>query len=276
MLLFSGGITVNGVKADSSQNPCDDSYVKQAADALIIKVKPNGIDDTSNIQCALDWAVDTGMPQVRLSADTFYISHLVIEKFNGSLQGMTIDTTIIEVLDDSIACNTLTSSGRSSAAIKFVKGEPRLRFMTIHAHRACQTNNPLQAIVRFTGAPAEVGVCRSDVVFGAVDRVILDGTSKTTGPLAAVSVSPEVHAASGCKNTLLGTFKLNRSMLANTQFGLVSQMKSAAQVDVNFNDFIGNESAIWLIDTNQSTTITLNDFFWRQYSDRSIFRHHGR
>ena len=35
-------------------------------------------------------------------------------------------------------------------------------------------------------------------------------------------------------------------------------MKSGAQVDINFNEFLYNNRAVWLQDTNQNTTITTN------------------
>ena len=48
-------------------NPCNAVFVKQAPNELVIKVRPNGVDDTENIQCALDWAVDTGMSVMGLT-----------------------------------------------------------------------------------------------------------------------------------------------------------------------------------------------------------------
>jgi len=113
----------------------------------------------------------------------------------------------------------------------------------------------------FTGGPTGSDDCDNDVIFGAVDRVTLDGTGFDYGPFAAVEVAPEGRLLGGCKNTLLGTFKLNRSTLQNIRAGIVTGMKSGAQVDINFNEFRNNSQAINLFDTNQSTTITNNKFF---------------
>ena len=246
-------------------NPCNPDFVKQAPNELVIKVAPNGVDDTENIQCALNWAVDTGMPVVKLSADTFYISSLVIEKFNGSLQGITTETSLIVVLDDSISCTAMADSGRVPAAIKFIKGEPRLRYLTIHANAACKAGvrwDPrFLAIVHFTGDAADSSLCTNDVIFGSVDRVIVDGTSRATGPWWSILVGAESDNFNVCQGRLMGSFKLNRSALANTKYGISSAMKSGAQVDINFNSFVGNLSGVWMIDSNQNTTITRNEFF---------------
>jgi hypothetical protein len=94
-----------------------------------------------------------------------------------------------------------------------------------------------------------------------VDRVILDGTSTATGAWAGVSVDPEGRLAGGCKTNLLGTFKLNRSTIMNTFAGVVTSMKSGAQVDINFNEFRGNLQAVNLFESNQNTTITTNKFY---------------
>jgi len=40
--------------------------------------------------------------------------------------------------------------------------------------------------------------------------------------------------------------------------GLQTTMKGGAQVDVNFNNFEDNHNAVWLHNTNQNTTITVN------------------
>jgi len=241
---------------------CNDSFVAMDANALIINVTPNGSDDTTNIQCALDAAVSEGIPTVALSAGNFFISNLIVEGFKGTLEGKTKTTTVVEGLDNSVDCVGMANAGQSSSVIKFVNGEPRIRFLTLRANDVCMQNNVRASnFLHFTGEAANVSNCKNDVIFAAVDRVIIDGTATDTGPFVAVSVWPEGDGLGGCKTTLLGTFKLNRSELFNTLFGLMTTMKGGAQVDVNFNEFHNHQIAVYLLNTNQNTTVSTNKFF---------------
>ena len=258
--------------APASNQGCDEAeaFIELDNDSLVINVSPTGIDDTVNIQCALDSAVDTGIPTVKLAASTYYISSLMVEQFKGSFEGTTKATTIIEVVDGSINCGAMRDSGHESAAIKFAHGEPRIRFMTIRADMPCSQGR-LDTIVHFTGDSAQASNCDNNVIFGAVDRVIIDGTSTDDGAWTAVTTGPEGRLLGGCKDTLLGTFKLNRSTIKNTFAGVVTSMKSGAQVDINFNEFHGNLQAVNLFDSNQNTTITTNKFFGDNTADSSYF-----
>jgi len=249
------------LNADAASVGCNDAFVQLLDDELVIDVAPNGSDDTVNLQCALDSAVSTGVPIVRLRGATYFISSVMVENFKGTLEGKTKTATTIEVLDSSVDCAAINDSGRESAAIKFAKGEPRLRFMTINADRPCMVNAYLDAIVHFTGGATGTAECANDVVFGAVDRVIIDGSSIDDGPWSAVQATAEGWVLKGCKTTLLGTFKLNRSTIRNVYSGLVTGMRSGAQVDVNFNEFRANGQAVNLFDSNQNTTVTSNKFF---------------
>lgn len=251
---------------------CNDTYVQLSdGDDIVINVTATNNDDTENIQCALDVASIAGAPIIRLAAGTYFISLLITEDFDGTLEGRTMASTVIEVLDQSILCDAMGDAGLTPSAIKFMGGEPRIRFMTIRAHQPCDSSTRLQTILHFTGEPADANNCANDVIFGAVDRVILDGTDAATGPIAGVAAHAEGSLLGGCKDTLLGTFKLNRSELFNTAFGIVTLMKAGAQVDINFNEFVDHRTAIYLLDTNQNTTITTNKFFGGSTADFSYF-----
>ena len=239
------------------ESPCNPDFVS-FKDSVVI-VAPTGADDTQNLQCALEVAAESGYPIVRLTANTYFISTLLVENFKGTFEGNTRVSTVIEVMDGSIDCAAMEDSGLTSSAIKFVGGEPRIRFMTITAAQPCSGDTRLQNILHFTGASAMAESCANDVIFGAVDRLILEGgENRLAGPMVAVLVSAEGNQLGGCKDTLLGTFKLNRSDIRNFTTGLQTTMKSGAQVDVNFNNFYGNTNAVWLQNTNQNTTITNN------------------
>ena len=240
---------------------CDDAYVNLSNDEQVIDIAPTHSDDTVNIQCALDAAVSQGVPTIRLRARTYYTGALMVENFKGTLEGISMLATVVEILDDTIECIAMNDAGRLSAAIKFVKGEPRIRFMTIRAEASCKKGDGPETILHFTGDPTGTANCGNDVIFAAVDRVVIDGIGFEFGPFAAVEASAEGRILGGCKQTLLGTFKLNRSTVQNIRAGLITSMRSGAQVDVNFNEFRGNSQAVNLFDTNQNTTITTNKFF---------------
>ena len=87
----------------------------------------------------------------------------------------------------------------------------------------------------------------------------------------AIEVAPEGRVMGGCKTTLLGTFKLNRSTIENTRTGVVTSMKSGAQVDINFNIFRANWFAVSVFDSNQNTSITANKFYGENSETRSFF-----
>ncbi|MBE9548650.1 MAG: endonuclease, partial [Proteobacteria bacterium] len=217
---------------------CDSNFVNLVEQTII--VTPTGDDDTANIQCALNTAADDGYPTVKMTADTYYIGGIIVENFTGTLEGTKKTSTIISVLDNSINCTAMQSAGQTSAVIKFIRGEPRIRFMTISASQPCLSNLRIQNLLHFTGTSANDNSCSNDVIFGAVDRMSIDGMDVNFGPLQAISVMAEGNALGGCKDTLLGTFKLNRSEIFNTLTGIATSLKAGAQVDINFNQFQGN------------------------------------
>ena len=244
-------------ECDTVSAVCNSDFVSR--EELAIVVRPTGVDDTENLQCALDEAVKDGYPVVGMTTGTYFISDINIENFTGTLEGVTRASTIINVLDDSIDCVSMENAGRTSSVIKFIRGEPRIRFVTIRANKPCSEENQVQSILHFTGASAMVENCDNDVIFGVVDRVRIEGgTGSPAGSSRAILVSAEGNQLGGCKTNLLGTFKLNRSDVVSFPLGLQTVMKAGAQVDVNFNNFDDNLTAVSLPDTNQNTTITNN------------------
>ncbi len=256
-LVFANVVLANNPPPGNTA--CDAAFVTQNPDELVIDIAPTGTDDTVNIQCALTEAAKTGIPIVRLAKAEYTVSSILVTEFNGSFQGTTRDDSILNVADQSIACSTMQDQGLTPAAIKFVRGEPRLRFMTIKAANPCISGDPLQHLIHFTGLDANDSNCKNDVVFGAIDRVNLVGPGRETGILSAIAVTPEAMVLGGCKDTLLGTFKLNRSEISDFSTGISTAMRAGAQVDVNFSAFTDNSTAIVLADSNQSTTIISNE-----------------
>lgn len=238
---------------------CNGDYVKLKKNSQVILVSPNGFNDTFNIQCALDAAIRDGYPTVELTAGTFYTGGITVENFNGTLEGTTRASTIVETLNEVIDCTAMVNAGRAPSVFKFINGEPRIRFMTIKAGHACiDDETPLHYLFHFTGAAAYVDNCDNEVIFASMDRVSLMHFHEAGVPRIAVGVFGEGVFFDTCKTTLLGTFKFNRSSIEDYSIGVLTSMRGAAQVDINFNEFSGNHIAIVLQDTNQNTTITTN------------------
>ena len=237
--------------------PCDLNFVNFEEHA--IRVAPTGIDDTHNIQCALNIATSEGYPVVKLAAGEYFTGAIIVNNFKGTLEGWRKSSTIINVLDEVIDCTAMADAGLVPSVFKFVNGEPRIRFMTIKAGHACAGEETrLQYLIHFTGEPAFTENCDNDIIFGVIDRVKLERLSFPAGPRIGVTASPEGAFFDTCKNTLLGTLKINRSTIVNFSIGVLTKMKAGAQVDINFNEFSGNRIAIVLLESNQNTTITTN------------------
>ncbi|MFO1204887.1 MAG: hypothetical protein U1E63_03975 [Burkholderiales bacterium] len=92
---------VGGAWAHSSAQ-CDPNNVSQQGKT--ITVKPTGIDDTKNLQCAIDLAVKAGRGSVvELAGPTgrpFYTAQLVAKNFKGTIRGKGMKRTIIQNLPD--------------------------------------------------------------------------------------------------------------------------------------------------------------------------------
>ena len=249
-LLFSGSALAQ-IEACGSEVRIDDGGV--------IAVAPTNNFDGDNILCAMEAARDSGFPTVRLDPGTFVVAHINIDGFSGTLEGTTISTTTVVFEDFSIDCEAMINDGLTPSGIKFIRGEPRVRFMSMVAAEPCSTDRSFY-MLHFTGQNAD-GPCGNDVIFGSVDRVEFTAAANPNPSLVAVGVLPEGFELGGCKTTLLGTFKLNRSFVTDVPFGVVTNIKGAGQVDVNFNEFRDNDIPIFIINANQITSAQFNDFF---------------
>lgn len=87
---------------------CDTDFVTIAKTS--ISVAPNGVEDTFNIQCALDAAIDGEYSAIKLTAGTFFVGSLVARGFNGTLQGKTKASTVLVAMDNAFACSDAADS----------------------------------------------------------------------------------------------------------------------------------------------------------------------
>jgi hypothetical protein len=256
--LLLAGTTVH------AQVTCDSNFVEFDQDKQIVRVAPNGVDDTDNVQCGVDLAKELNAPKIGLEKATYRLSDMIVfDRYSGSLQGNSAEGTLVEVLDNSIDCGAIWNGGQLPSVFKFIAGEPRIRFMTISLDQPCDNGWPLDTVVHFTGFAATPENCGKPVIFAAAERMAIKGTNVLAGngPLVGVSAHAEgVLVPGGCSVDLLGSLFVDRVDFSDTEFGVVASMRSTALVNVNFNNFTNNYNAVLFIDSSQNATLTRNVF----------------
>jgi len=229
-----------------AQIPCDAPEVKMGSS--YIQVAPTGSDDTENIQCALDLAVEKRIPEIRLTRGDFFIGSLLVRGFAGTLQGGGRDHTRLTLLDQAFDCED------GAAAITFVDGEPRVRWFSIiwppQARPCIGDQSWLQTLLRFTGAGGSSASCSNDLSYATVDRVDLYGpkpgpvgaepASSTTG----IAVGPKPSDGEECSNLLLGTFRLNKSLVSGFGQGVTVDMQGGSTIFVFQNQLKDNHTGL--------------------------------
>jgi len=250
-----------------AQTVCDAAEVK--LDNNHIQIAPNGVDDTDNIQCALDLAVEQRIPEIRLIRGDFFIGALVARGFHGTLQGGGQEHTRIRVLAQSVDCAASETRGETTAIIKFIGGEPRLRWLTLITDPnvwACAQGEyiGLGAMVHFTGRQGAAPDCPADVVYGTIDRVTLEGPRNydMTPQTIRTGLLTEAEGAGSpdCRGNLLGSVKINRSRIGGFSTGASLEMRGNAQISVFSSDFDGNHTGLRLADSNAVVTLFGNRF----------------
>ncbi|MEM6539470.1 MAG: hypothetical protein AAF668_17305 [Pseudomonadota bacterium] len=252
-LLFAALLAFVSTHAFAQNDACDSDYVSQT-DA-IVTVSPSAGDDTENIQCAFDEATARSLKEVRLTAGDFTVSsQIFVESFEGSFAGQTTATTVIRVEERSVACGIDATEG----IFEFSRGNVSVRRMSIEVGRPCATGD-IYSVIFFTADPAD---CELRTAFGNVDRVSLTGPGKTIDFGVAIQMAESELCPIDLR--LLGTLKVNRSEIIGFPTGVITALVGGAQVDINFNEFAGNDTAVIFINSNTNATITGNVF---RYND---------
>ncbi|MDA0630740.1 MAG: hypothetical protein O2981_05105 [Proteobacteria bacterium] len=208
-------------------------------------------DDTENIQCALDAAIDGGYRDVFLTSADYSIGAIAVTGFIGDLRGRSKANTTVTIQDSSLTCD-----GAVGVALEFRVGTASVRNMTLSVDSPCGDGGSASVIAYYSD-PDE---CSKRTTFGNVDRVVISGMG-TSGLDAVTGVLME--AAPGCtadNERILGTLKVNRSDMADLDFGVISSVAGGGQVDVNYNNFEGVGLPLTIIDASQSTTVLSNTF----------------
>jgi hypothetical protein len=224
-----------------------------------IQIAPNGTDDTDTIQCALDLAVEKNIPEIRLTRGEFFIGPLSARDFVGTLQGGGKDYTRLSLLPGH-DCSMMTGF------IEFAGGEPRLRWLTVEMkYRFFCSKGLLSSIVHFTGVSSSATSCSYDVIYATIDRVALEGPGYDDIPPwdvdSGILVSPAESENPGCRDGLVGSFKLNRSVVTGFRVGAKIQLlRGGAYIGVYKSSFDGNHTGLYIEDANATVTVSENHF----------------
>ena len=255
----AGLLLFNASVAHALDSPCAADYVKISDSNLLVQVLASGQDDSTNIQCALEAAKALGLPTVRLMADTYNISEISVTDFRGTLEGAGMANTIVNLIDGSRTCSQPGERKSFPAAIKFIGGEPRLRYMSVYANKLC-IQSGVFSIIHITAATKNDGGCSDrGIVFATIDRVWLKGPDNLAA--RAITVGPEGSSILSCRDKLLGSFKINRSHIESVSTGLDMWMNGGASVQVTYNTFSGSRTAVRLYNSNVDAFIAHNEFF---------------
>src|SRR5436190_18568156 len=76
---------------------CDPEYVAQSRQTFV--VASNGVDDTANLQCAIDAASAFEDGLVQLLGGTYRTGQLVVSRLHGAIRGMGLDRTRVQNTD---------------------------------------------------------------------------------------------------------------------------------------------------------------------------------
>ena len=125
---------------------------------------PNGVDDTANIQAALNACVAFGKNcTVQLAPGTYYTRQLVAYNFHGTFKGLGMDTTTIEALtlpvnfffDVTNICQPNTTTCLWPTLMVFVEGDISISDLSVHmtATDGTATDPPgqIETGIRFMG-----------------------------------------------------------------------------------------------------------------------------
>jgi hypothetical protein len=214
--------------------------------------------------------VERNIPEIRLTRGEFVISSLSVQNFSGTLQGGGKDFTRINILDQSVDCAAVRARGEATAAIKFIGGEPRIRWLTLSVDPLiwpCVTGGGyggLDAMIHFTGRPGTPEACTADVIYGTIDRVNLEGPRiyqvEPKPMYTGILTAAEDSGGSTCMNSLLGSVRINRSFIKGFPTGAWLKLRGNAQASVLNNDFDGNYVGLRLDDSNAVVTVFGNRF----------------
>jgi len=213
-----------------------------------ISVASEAGNDTANLQCALNVAIENSISSIQLSGSAYSIDSVSAVGFRGSISGVSKANTVVTLNAAGVAC-----AENDPSALRFYVGAPTIERMTINAEELCgSTGGQASAIGFYSNA----NKCSDDrTVFGNVDRVVINGPgASATDLVSAVSMTK----ANSCDDIVLGTLKVNRSEISGLSHGVLTSIGGEGQVDINFNTFTNMGTSIAIANANQGSSIASN------------------
>ncbi len=229
---------------------CDPAFVTVANG--IVRVSPNGIDDTDTIQCAFDEAQRSRLSRVQLTAGEFFVRELEIEDFRGVFQGASQSASTLTWLTEALDCEALQQETRSLEMIRFRRGRPTVWYMTIAGADACALRNFFdRTLIRASGS--RVPNCQAENVSLTVDRTTFtsDEDRRQTSAIRVASVSR-------C-SPLTGSVSVRYSTFSRVS-GVGSELQGYSPVDVRFNRFKFSRVGVSVGERSQDVSIVGNRF----------------
>ncbi len=247
MLLLSAFLVFTSAEVAGQNLSCSSAVTLNGGTIEVASVSSG--DDTENLQCALDFAVEAGFRDIFLTSSDYVIGGVSGRGFQGDVRGRSKDATLVTVQNGSLNCSEAIGT-----AMEFQVGNVSVRNMTISVDSPCADGNAASVIAFYTNADN----CEARTVFGNVDRVVING-SGTQGSDTVIGITADV--APGCDSSaqkVLGTLKVNRSELSDLEFGIRTSIGGGGQVDINYNLITRMGLPISILNANQSSTILAN------------------
>ena len=127
-----------------------DQSIDHSSKTRVIWLEPNGVDDTSNLQGALDSCTDPGYPcKIKLASGVFHVAPIVATNFHGEVRGSGQDATIVQALTDRVLHLTEadpfflfdpTPEEPWHTLVMFVEGNTVVSDLTVHVPAETKTN----------------------------------------------------------------------------------------------------------------------------------------
>jgi len=222
--------------------------------AVVIVQSVSG-DDTDNLQCAIDAAVAGKYTEVRLQPGDYEITALEFRKYTGIFGGAGFEDTFVTVEDGGMEC----SSSTNNAVLKSVLGNTVFRWMTIDVGSPCSSASTSSAVA-VIGFYTDGTQCTKRVTFGQVDRARLRGLGASGSDNVVGVVADTALECDPVTQQLAGVFTFNRSYFEDLDFGVLTSVAVAEQVDITYNEFSGVGLPVAIINAKQTTTIQGNVF----------------
>ena len=132
-----------------SGNPCDSEYVQIHEWPYMVTVLPNGVDDTDNLQCALNYGAARDWAKIMLVAGDYYTNFLEAEDFAGVFMGAGREHTRLLTLPDGpggLDCAARFDEAGDTALLTFAASDVMVKGLTfgIGGEKACAVPNPLK------------------------------------------------------------------------------------------------------------------------------------